>query len=163
MLPGARLSSRGCFLIEFDNSTTAWRFVDRVRGRSGPGDPSCVVKARLIDPAREPIPEKLLGRYPLSVPRAFARSWPTGGSTSVNPTSTNEWSGKAVRLFGFPADLSVLHLLEQTKRDGFDIMRAPTFSRGDGKLTDIVEVPKYAGTKGFVDQQTDADVSLTLL
>lgn len=91
------------------------------------------------------MPEKLQERYPLSVPRAFARSSIAGGSAPVNIAVTNEWSGRAVRLFGFPAAISVLHILEQTKRDGFGIMRGPTLSQGDGRLTDIIEIPRCVG------------------
>lgn len=139
MLPTMSLQPTGRWLVEFSDSLIAARFLDRIRGSSGPGSPDAVLHARLVDPDRSPVADALQNRRYLS---AYATTGSQRLSTSANLTALNAHSGSTVRLQGFPRNISELHIMEHLRADGFELVRLPDPFSEDGRLDDLVKLPR---------------------
>ena len=139
----------GRCLVSFDSSIMAIRFIDVVRGRAGPGAPFQTLEAQLVDVKRPPFPLILSDRLPLSlkreilIPQDYPNSVPVLGRplSSTDLSASTEWSGRAVLLKGFPRRMPHIHILENTRKEGFQVLRAPSTAKEGGKLEDIVRMP----------------------
>ena len=143
--------------MEFDHTHLACKFIDRVRRRTGPGDPSSVVGAQLVDISRPPIPAGLQLRLPLSISRNKNKLMLLATTTN-NLSETLEWSGRAVILSGFPTKLSILHILEWARTDSFELMRAPSTIQNLGRLEDIVHISPLSMSSGLNSEGTANDL-----
>jgi hypothetical protein len=137
LLPTSVLRPSGTAIVEFLWAVNAKTAVDKLRGKTSPGIVDNLLDCRLVDISKKPYPSLLEHRLPLASRAAVNHVYDQG---PPNLKRGLNFSGRAVRLSGFPATVHPFTVMDRLSREGFYPVKGPATSEGWSAMDDIVQL-----------------------
>lgn len=139
LLPTSDLRPTGKALVEFLWAVNAKTAVDKLKGKTSPGIVDDLLDCRLVHASKKPYPSLLLNRTPLASRAALHDTFDRG---PPNLKVSLTFSGRAVRLSGFPATIHPFTIMERLAKEGFYPVKGPATSDGWAAIDEIVHLKR---------------------